>query len=112
MHDPSVSQLMPPTRPDLLEPSARPHFLWWTDATVSDLQRHLTSTNAAERAYWTGALLREANTRDVWSFVSPDDLRQQWPLLVRHLGRSRSMWAFVLGLDEPTWPPREARGCA
>jgi len=107
-----VTQPLPPTRPDLLEPSTRPYFLWWTDATVADLLRHLASTDAAERAYWTAALLREANTRDVWQFVSPEAVRRQWPLLLRHLGRSRSMWAFLLGLEEPTWPPREARPCA
>jgi hypothetical protein len=34
------------------------------------------------RAYWTGALLREANTRDVWLFVTPAALREEWPRLI------------------------------
>jgi hypothetical protein len=102
-------QPLPPTRSDLTEPSSRPYFLWWTDATVADFTRHLASSDAAERAYWTAALLREANSRDVWLFVQPDEVRRQWPMLVRHLGRSRSQWAFLLGLSEPTWPPPEAR---
>lgn len=49
-----------------------------------------------------GALLREANSRDVWLFVTPDDIREAWPYLLRHLGRSRAMWAYLLqiGGDE------------
>jgi hypothetical protein len=55
-----------------------------------------------------GAILREANTRDVWVFVRPDEIRALWPRLLRHLGRARERWAWLLGLD-PTWPPPEAR---
>ncbi len=98
---------MPPTCADLLESSSRPYFLWWTDATVGDLRAHLASPDAEERAYWTGALLREANTRDVWVFVQPEDVRAQWPRLQRYLGRSRGLWAYLLGLEAPVWPPRQ-----
>ena len=50
--------------------------------------------------------MREANTRDVWIFVQPDDIRALWPDLLRHLGRSRGMWAFLLGMEPAEWPPR------
>jgi hypothetical protein len=88
----------------------RPYFLWWTGATVGDLRAHLASPDLETRAYWMAALLREANTRDVWSFVGPREVRALWPRLVPYLGRSRAMWAFLLGLEEPIWPPPEARG--
>jgi hypothetical protein len=101
--------VLPPTSADLTDPSCRPYFLWWTDATVADLRRHLSSVDAEERAYWTGALLREANTRDVWLYVTPDDVRAQWDRLLRHLGRTRDRWAFLLGLKAPVWPPAAAR---
>ena len=97
-----------PTSPDLLLDGTRPYFLFWTDATVGDLRRHLASADAAERAYWMGALLREANTRDVWLFVTPATIRAHWTALLRHLGRSRSMWAYLLGLPAPVWPPPNA----
>jgi hypothetical protein len=103
-----VSLQLPPTSNDLLLPSTRPYFLWWADATVGDLRAHLTSSNAAERAYWMAALLREANTRDVWLYVTPDEVRAEWPRLLRHLGRSRDLWAYLLGIQAPTWPPAEA----
>lgn len=98
-----------PTTPELLRDDARPYFLFWTDATVGHLRAHLASADREERAYWMGALLREANTRDVWLFVTQAEIRALWPSLIRYLGRTRSMWAFLLGLPEPTWPPPEAK---
>jgi hypothetical protein len=95
---------LPPTSPDLANDEARPYFLWWTDATVSDLRLHLASDDSEERAYWLGALLREANTRDVWLFVTPGAIREAWPALRRHLGRSRAMWAYLLELDATATP--------
>jgi hypothetical protein len=103
-----MSAGLPPTSLDLLRDDARPYFLWWTDATVGELRRRLASPDPAERAYWLGALLREANTRDVWLFVRPDDLRAMWPRLQRHLGRSRAMWAWLLGMPATRWPPDQA----
>ena len=96
---------LPPTTEALLDDSSRPYFLWWTDATVATFKEHLAASDPEERAYWMGALLREANTRDVWLFVDAGEIRALWPLLIRYLGRSRSMWAWLLGLPEPEWPP-------
>ena len=68
-------------------------------------QEHLVSPDLEKRAYWMGALLREANSRDVWLFVTSDDVRALWPQLIRYLGRSRQMWAWLLQLPPPEWPP-------
>jgi len=99
---------LPPTTQALFDDGQRPYFLWWTNATGANLRAHLASDDPAERAYWMGALLREANTRDVWLFVSPADIRANWDRVLRYLGKSREMWAFLLGLPKPTWPPPEA----
>jgi len=104
---PSAVDRLPPTTESLFDEAARPYFLWWTDATVGQLKEHLTSSDPEERAYWMGALLREANTRDVWIFVDPAAIRALWPRLVRYLGRSRQMWAWLLKLPPPQWPPLE-----
>ena len=76
---------LPPTTTSLLDDDARPYFLWWTDATVGSFKKHLASSDPEERAYWMGALLREANTRDVKLFVDTDEIRALWPRLIRHL---------------------------
>jgi len=91
--------------PELSQPGAQPYFIWSTQMTVAQLHEALRSPDPEVRAYWTGTLLREANSRDVWLFVSPQQIRAQWPRLLRHLGRTRSRWAFLLGLPTPIWPP-------
>jgi hypothetical protein len=96
---------LPPTTAALLDDTARPYFLWWTDVTVGQLKKYLLSSDPEERAYWMGALLREANTRDVWLFVDSAEIGALWPRLVRYLGRSRQMWAWLLQLPPPEWPP-------
>jgi hypothetical protein len=96
---------LPPTTEILLDDSARPYFLWWTNTTVGQFKAHLHSSDPEESAYWMGALLREANTRDVWLFVDSGEIRALWPHLIRHLGRSRQMWAWLLKLPPPEWPP-------
>jgi len=99
---------LPPTSASLLDDGARPYFLWWTDTTVGQLKGHLQSADVEERDYWLGAVLREANTRDVFLFTTESEIRSLWNQLLRHLGRSRDMWAWLLGLPRPTWPPPEA----
>ena len=74
----------------------------------SELRSLLRSDDAATRAYWMGALMREANTRDVWLFMRPDDARALWPALLRHLGRSHAMWTWLLGMPPAAWPPEDA----
>jgi hypothetical protein len=98
-------RLLPPTSPELAAPECRPYFLWWTDTSTLEFQRHLRDPDPERRAYWLGALLREANTRDVWLFTTPQTIRELWPHLLRHLGRSRAMWAYLLDIDDPAWPP-------
>ncbi len=100
--------MLPPTSDALRDDAHRPYFLWWVDATVGDLRRHLMSADLDERAYWMGALLREANTRDVWLYVTQHDIAELWPRLTRHLGRSRERWAWLLELPVLSWPPPEA----
>lgn len=99
---------MPATAVSLTDETHRPYFLWWTTTTVGELRRHLADPDPEVRAYWIGAVLREANTRDVWLFVTPTSIRESWDRLPRHLGRSRSMWAYLLRLPETPWPPPAA----
>lgn len=97
-----------PTSPALSQDDARPYFLWWCDCTVAELKDHVASADASERAYWLGALLREANTRDVWLFTNASAIKANWTQLQRHLGRARPMWAWLLGLEaSPNSAPGE-----
>ena len=93
--------MLPPTSEDLRLDATRPYFLWWSEATVGDLRAHLASENLDEQAYWLGALMREANTRDVWLFVSPKQIIDMWPAVWRYLGNSKGLWMHLLGLKDP-----------
>ena len=101
--------LLPPTSPALGAPDGRPYFLWWTETSAEQFRAHLRDPDPERRAYWLGALLREANTRDVWVFTTPRAIRELWPYLIRHLGRSRATWAYLMDLDDPEWPPPQAK---
>ena len=103
-----MSPRLPPTDPRLSQDDTRPYFIWWHDITVGQFRQRLRSDDVAERAYWMGALLREANSRDVWLYVTPAEIRAAWPHLIRHLGRARQMWAYLLGMGPTRWPPTEA----
>jgi hypothetical protein len=103
-----VDGRLPATSDALRRDETRPHFLGWADTTVGQLKAHLASPDPDERAYWLGALLREANPRDVWLFTNEQEIRALWHRLIRHLGRSREMWAWLLGIPRPSWPPPEA----
>ena len=94
---PNMSRL-PLTSDALLDAEHRPYFLWWLDCSVGELGQHLASDDPERKAYYLGALLREANTRDVWQFTTPEQVRASWPKVVRHLGRSRARWEWLLGL--------------
>jgi hypothetical protein len=89
-----------PTSASLQDDEERPYFLWWTDATVADLRARLRDTDPKVRVYWLGALLRDANSRDVWLYTTPAEILRHWPLVARHLGRTRRMWAWLLGVAD------------
>ena len=63
---------LPPTSSALERDDTRPYFLWWTDCTVGELRSHLAANDPERSGYWLAALLREANSRDVWLFTDPD----------------------------------------
>jgi hypothetical protein len=96
---------LPPTSPELHDPQARPYFLWWLDCTVAEFHRRLDDPDAATRGYFLGALLREANSRDVWLFTTPARARADWVHVLPHLGRERARWTWLLGMPATPWPP-------
>ena len=92
---------LPPTSADVADDTRRPYFLWWVDVTGGQFRQRLAQGTREERAYWLGALMREANTRDVWLFTSVREITELWPFVYRHLGKSNEMWSFLLQLAPP-----------
>jgi hypothetical protein len=73
-------------------------FLWWDDVRITEeeLREKLRSQDLVERGVWAGRLMREATLRDVWRFLSIDQILRDWPVLERNLGRRRGFWKYLL----------------
>jgi hypothetical protein len=87
-----------PLSTDLTDPSAVPYFLWDQPLKITELRERLATSDARDKAYWLGKVLREARDSDVWCFTSPAEVARLYPLISRHLGRRRRFWEFLLGL--------------
>jgi hypothetical protein len=77
------------------DPEAVPYFLWDEPMTVAQFKERLESASVPERTRLIGKLLREARDTDVWSFVRPAEVWEQWDAISPHLGRRRSFWEFL-----------------
>lgn len=88
--------MLNPTPPELMvDDQRRPYFLWDSDMTLEEFREGLRSSNPEARAYLIGKLMRQAKPDDVFTFVSPREIRESWPLLVRYLGKTRDFWAWL-----------------
>lgn len=82
---------------DLGSSHSIPYFLWDEPMTVAEFRERLQNAPTAEQIRLVAKLLREARDTDVWRFISPAEVWQQWPALAPHLGRRRGFWEFLLG---------------
>jgi hypothetical protein len=80
---------------DLDQPNSVPYFLWDEPMTMAELKRRLASASEAERMRLLGKILREARDTDVWRFTTPQEVKKNWTVLSRYLGRRRAFWEFL-----------------
>lgn len=80
---------------DLEKPTAIPYFLWDEPMSVAQLKRRLETSSPEEQIRLLGKILREARDTDVWKFVSPQTVYENWEKLAPHLGRRRAFWKFL-----------------
>lgn len=73
-----------------------PYFLWDEPMTLAEFRNRLSSASEPERNRLLGKVLREARDTDVWLFTTPQDVAMRWDRLVRHLGRRRAFWEYLL----------------
>ena len=85
-----------PLTTDLSSDDAIPYFLWDAPLTVRELRDRLANSSRVERDRLLGKILREARDPDVWRFTSPEEVDARWDGIVRHLGRRRPFWEFLL----------------
>jgi hypothetical protein len=80
----------------MVDSRGRPYFLWDVDLTLDEFVRDLRGADDEVRAYLLAKLMRQAKPDDVFSFVRRADIEALWPRLEGFLGKSRSMWRWLL----------------
>ena len=73
-----------------------PWFLWDVEIDEATWRERLRHPEPAVRAQWQGHLLREAPYREVWKYVTLDEVLGNWTFIERHLGRRRAFWQWLL----------------
>lgn len=91
-----MSVLNPTPHERLVDASGRPYFLWDMDMTLERFRHELATADRPTRAWFVGKLMRQAKPDDVFSFVSAEEIGEQWSELVRHLGRTRPFWEWLM----------------
>jgi hypothetical protein len=91
-----MSRLNPTPRDRLCDAQGRPYFLWDMDMTLERFEELLHHGDLTAQAWLTGKLMRQAKPDDVFEFVTLRRIRELWPELQRHLGRSKPFWTWLL----------------
>jgi len=73
-----------------------PYFLWDRDITVDAMRAILADKDHPERVPLLALVLREARPDEVWEYVTPYEVADDWHLLEPRLGRKRAFWAWLL----------------
>lgn len=76
--------------------ASKPWFLWDVDLSEDELRERLRQPDDDARAQWQACVMREGRYREVWQYVTLDEILRDWPHIRRHLGRSRPFWEFLL----------------
>jgi hypothetical protein len=74
----------------------RPYFLWDVPVTEAELRQRLHHPDPDTRAQWQARIMREARYRDVWKYLTLDEILRDWHDIRRHLGRMRGFWEYLL----------------
>jgi hypothetical protein len=91
-----VAILNPTPADRLLDGAGRPYFLWDCEMSLAEFVGRLASEDVEDRAYWLGKLMRQAKPDDVFTFVRPERIAEDWPHLQRYLGHTRPFWDWLL----------------
>lgn len=59
----------------------RPYFLWDYDLSEDDVRKILCGNNETERQWMMGRILTSANFKDVWKYLTLEDIQTELPKL-------------------------------
>ncbi|MBM4353955.1 MAG: hypothetical protein FJ109_09220 [Deltaproteobacteria bacterium] len=73
-----------------------PYFFWDRKVTVGELRAALADRTDPRRIPLLRALLREARPDEVWSFVTPEVVAEEFESIRPGLGPRRRFWEWLL----------------
>lgn len=73
-----------------------PYICWDRDWTVADIRERLHSEQGVERHRLMAWLMRELKTPEVWFFLSPLEIKEEFDQISRWLGPARPLWNYLL----------------
>ena len=76
--------------------SRRPYFVWGYDITEEEIHQILTDGNQTERAWVITRILEHWKWDDIWRYLTPDRIRENFDHLRFRLPQDREMWAYAL----------------
>ena len=75
-----------------------PYFSWdrhLTNEMIHAKLKHPASSEWVSLASW---IMREAAFRDVWNYLSPQEVHRHFQVLEPRLGRQRNFWRYIIGV--------------
>jgi hypothetical protein len=75
-----------------------PYICWDRDWSVAEIRSRLRSSEGVEKHRLMAWLMRELKTPEVWFFLKPTEIRQEFVGISRWLGPARPLWEYLLGI--------------
>jgi hypothetical protein len=81
---------LPALAPDQL------NFAWDRHETTDSLKRKLSAAKKSEWLVLASWIMREAQTQEVWTFLTLQEISDSYPQLAPLLGKKRKLWDYLL----------------
>lgn len=79
------------------DPQSKPYFLWSEDMSVAELREMLTGSHGRDlQLQYTARIMRECRIPEVWQFLTPLQIVEQFESLSARLGKSRRLWTYLI----------------
>jgi hypothetical protein len=75
-----------------------PYICWDRDWSVAEIRSRLLSSEGVEKHRLMAWLMRELKTPEVWFFLKPTDIGEEFVGISRWLGPARPLWEYLLGI--------------
>lgn len=74
-----------------------PYFCWDRNMTELEIKTRLMNSSGIEKDKLIAWILREAAFKDVWKYLTPEEVFDCLPRIQYSLGRWRDFWNYITG---------------